>query len=458
MSETKVKPIQVEELLREITAISEKYDAIYKKTGGYFNIFNIANIEYDEVKICRVIAELIDPKGSHCQGSKYLRIFTETVLGLTSQYGNNFSDEEFNEANVYREYPIDGEKSDGKRRIDIVIETKQRFIPIEVKIYASDQDRQCKDYYNFAKRKMSKSEFLPSMYYLSIDGRMPDESSWPKKSEKNEVEYDKLVTLNFPNHIVTWLKECLCDSDTIKMAPIREVIQQFIGTIQKLSNRMEEGKMVEIVEKISESEKNMLAAVATRDSINEAAIVMMKKLFVAVGEKVSGKNYHEGIYGESFCESKKIDAYFNFAKVWPGKNFSCGYVDCAEKCVEIKVRLEINGTNRGDLYAGYCLIAEGGEKAERDKITQDAKIKIRDTISNHLNKSNTKVNESYYWSHYENIKIGENEICFRSFNEGFCKLFDLIEFDDAVEKIAKKLKYFLEIPANETFVKRGFDE
>ncbi|HEY8890494.1 MAG TPA: hypothetical protein VIM70_09590 [Clostridium sp.] len=50
-------------LLAQISAISKKYDLIYQKTGGYFNIFDIANIESDEVIICRIIYELLNPKG-----------------------------------------------------------------------------------------------------------------------------------------------------------------------------------------------------------------------------------------------------------------------------------------------------------------------------------------------------------------------------------------------------------
>lgn len=42
-------------LLPQVEQIAKKYDEIYKNTGGYFNIFSIANIDSDEVVICRVI-------------------------------------------------------------------------------------------------------------------------------------------------------------------------------------------------------------------------------------------------------------------------------------------------------------------------------------------------------------------------------------------------------------------
>ena len=49
--------MSIEMLLSEISHISKKYEILNQKTGGYFNIFNIVNIESDEVCICRFIHE-----------------------------------------------------------------------------------------------------------------------------------------------------------------------------------------------------------------------------------------------------------------------------------------------------------------------------------------------------------------------------------------------------------------
>lgn len=47
---------------------------------------------------------------------------------------------------VIKEYVIDND-----HRIDIVIQNVRFFIPIEVKIYAGEQEGQCYDYYEYAK-------------------------------------------------------------------------------------------------------------------------------------------------------------------------------------------------------------------------------------------------------------------------------------------------------------------
>ena len=56
-------------LLTQVSSISKKYDLLVKKIGSNFNIFDITNISHDEVKICRVIHELLSTKGSHNQGN-----------------------------------------------------------------------------------------------------------------------------------------------------------------------------------------------------------------------------------------------------------------------------------------------------------------------------------------------------------------------------------------------------
>ena len=110
-----------ERLLVEINAISKKYDFMYRKTGEYFNVFDVVGIKSDEVRICRLIKELIDPKGCHCQRTIYLRLFMKYVLHITEI----FSEKDYQNAHISREYVINA-----NRRIDLVIEIANKFIPI----------------------------------------------------------------------------------------------------------------------------------------------------------------------------------------------------------------------------------------------------------------------------------------------------------------------------------------
>ena len=108
--------MQEEIMLRQAAAISEKYELLRKETGSNFNIFEIANIATNEVKICRVIYELLSPLGCHYQGSIYLKLFMEKVLGI-----ENVDEAELKSAKVYRERVI---KND--RRIDFTTRSNNR--------------------------------------------------------------------------------------------------------------------------------------------------------------------------------------------------------------------------------------------------------------------------------------------------------------------------------------------
>src|SRR5665648_367854 len=108
-----------EMLILKIMPISEKFELVNQKTGGYFNIFEIASIATKEVMICRVISELLSPKGGHCQGALYLSLFLSIVLKI------DINEEEIKSARVSPEYVIDE-----KRRIDIVIQIKQNCITL----------------------------------------------------------------------------------------------------------------------------------------------------------------------------------------------------------------------------------------------------------------------------------------------------------------------------------------
>ena len=68
---------------------------------------------------------------------------------------------------VHKELAIDND-----RRIDIVIENTCFFIPIEVKIYAGEQEGQCYDYFQNAKNSQ--------IVYLTRFGDIPSEYSRKK--------------------------------------------------------------------------------------------------------------------------------------------------------------------------------------------------------------------------------------------------------------------------------------
>lgn len=84
-------------LLDNVIKILEEHKQNRIKNGDDFNIFIITGIQSDEVKMCRMLAEIIDPKGTHNMGLFFIRSFVKKVLYL------DIAEDELTSARVYVE-------------------------------------------------------------------------------------------------------------------------------------------------------------------------------------------------------------------------------------------------------------------------------------------------------------------------------------------------------------------
>ncbi len=67
-------------LLSEIQTIVKSYTRINKLSGQNFNLFSLLRNEREEVKLhSKFISELINPQGSHEQGTVFLECFLDTL-------------------------------------------------------------------------------------------------------------------------------------------------------------------------------------------------------------------------------------------------------------------------------------------------------------------------------------------------------------------------------------------
>ena len=158
MSDNSVK------LLEKIIAKIDELKRIDSDNYENFNILSILGKEADEVVMCKVLWAILDHK---INGQReLLKGFIKDVLKMS------LIEQEYDSAIVYREYCI----PDNSRRIDLVIKTQNHFIPIEAKIYAEDQAKQCADYIRFAGRYYNSQDDV-MLYYLTIDKHKPSLSS-----------------------------------------------------------------------------------------------------------------------------------------------------------------------------------------------------------------------------------------------------------------------------------------
>jgi hypothetical protein len=250
--------------LNGVTGIIKRYEAQWQKTGEKYNLFNVADIAHKEVIMCRVLADLLDPKGAHGRGSLYLRLFWETIASPKLP-GRPALDIEH--TRVTTEYVI-GEN----RRIDIALEDGNVFVPIEVKIGAGDQPEQLADYFAFARAK--NGDIHIPVLYLTVDGHEPADFS------KAGLGKDGYVLLSFKNDILAWLEACARENTPETAIPVRENLKQLIAAVKSLCGRSEDAKMEDAIFKlITKSEDSVKAAAAiskAQDNLDGKVLELFK--------------------------------------------------------------------------------------------------------------------------------------------------------------------------------------
>ena len=165
------------ELFGYVKTILELKKKVSPKSNN-FTVFSALRNETDEEKThTTFLYEILRPDGLHGMKDVFLKDFFKTVLKI-KKYPQN--------VNVIQECFIDSH-DDIYGRPDICIETDSARYPIEIKIYADDQDKQIERYYKFAKKKSEMSQ----VYYLTLNGRSPSEKSL------GDLKEDKIICISF---------------------------------------------------------------------------------------------------------------------------------------------------------------------------------------------------------------------------------------------------------------------
>lgn len=234
--------------LKEVLGKIEKLHECAERTGKNFNVFSILHRESDEVKThSAIIAELLNPLGSHSQGTLFLKLFLEKLLqgrNTNLKCGKDgLSDEYLKKFEVGVEVSFVGKNKEGKTeqsRIDILIEKNDDCVVIENKIWANDQPRQLERYHEYATRKSED----PILIYLTPDG------AGPKKHTLGDLPEDEVICLSYCKDIIEWVDACIKEAEAAHIPQISETLHQYQMTIRKLT-----GKLPPEVEELNEDEK-----------------------------------------------------------------------------------------------------------------------------------------------------------------------------------------------------------
>ena len=380
-------------LLQSVQDIKDKYDAIYKNNGTYFNIFDITNISTDEVRICRIIKELIDPNGSHYQGDIYLKLFVKYVLNME----NEFSAADYSSAIVHRELAIKN-----NRRIDLFIEIGTKKIPIEVKVYADDQPAQCEDYYAYAQNS--------NIFYLTLDGHEPSEYSIGKLKKK----YIHLIS--FKKEIILWLQACLQNPNTSRIESIKVIISQLIDVLQTLTNQGKDEMELDIKNLLLTSSQNLRNADLIVNAAKLAEQELKYKVLFALKKELKQSYNWECIdnnlsYGENSKASNPGISYY----LCPIPNTG----------LELFFRIEIDYR---DLFAGFYIAENKKCSSAAMKYSKQFNSPITSVPMRSSMPSNTQA--WVCWKH-----LAKQKLDFQTHNDTYYSLLDDQAFDVFIQMV-----------------------
>lgn len=209
---------QYEQLFQAISQIVQQAKVAKEESrlrGEQFNIFKVCGIDHYELQHSKIIAELLNPQGSHGQGCLYLKLFLET-------YGSSIDITSMEEKAIRVKTEEWTLESDG--RMDIYVEFQEKpIIIVENKLYARDQSIQLQRYDKDAKQRNADKY---DIVYLTLDGRDAT------KDSAGEVKYYKM---SYAHDIVSWLDMCIMHSANIPL--VRETLFQYKKHIKQLTHQ-----------------------------------------------------------------------------------------------------------------------------------------------------------------------------------------------------------------------------
>lgn len=241
---------EINNLLNQVAIINKKNEEILDATGSRFNMFKICGVNHYENTHSAIIAEFLNPNGTHGLKSKLLECFIET-LGI--------KDFNSSKASVKTEY------STKEGRIDILIKDDQnKAIIIENKIYGKDQPEQLKRYSRYAQKYINGYQIL----YLTLYGQEASEQSG------EGVDY---VKISYEKDIINWLESCV--SIATRYPIVRETIIQYINHLKQLTNQDMSTKNEEEIKEVLSKIENLKAAKAICQNYSATFDVLAKKYF-----------------------------------------------------------------------------------------------------------------------------------------------------------------------------------
>lgn len=301
---------KIQNLLNKVEAIRQKAKKLRdesKAKGEEFDVFSVVGFWNEEVKFhSAIIAELLDPNGSHGAGDFYLKQFLKILKRDDFPLDTTQVQPKIKERDIG---PVT-ETTGG--RVDIIIEDgKKHALIIENKPGDGDQEVQMLRYRNYADENYEDSILI----YLTLDGRdASDYSTGRERFDYKRLSYDD---------ILSWLDKCSCKS--LPNTNVKAVINQYKLHIKKiLGITMDDNNSKKLLELLTQNENNALAVKEIlcmgNDWLNSIIEEYLFKPLCKYAESKEMKHSHSMDRGDcGFCMYKENWKYYGVF-LWTDKN------------------------------------------------------------------------------------------------------------------------------------------
>jgi hypothetical protein len=270
-------------LFSKLQLFELKYQKIDETSLNSFNIFSILRKFNDEVNLhSQFIYELLNPKGSHQQGSKFLELFLKEVSIELPHLNIAIFKEKFN--------------------IDILIESKPLSIIIENKIDTQDHSNQLSSYLDVIKNRGYKDKDI-YLIYLTLFEEEPNEKAMR----------DRVINITYSQHIRSWIENSI--KEVALLPTLRETLVQYLNLINQLTHQSHHKGFILEVKDFLLKDNNLKTILDIEASIIEAKIEIQALFWKElINQLIPYYNFQFSNYNNDKNINESINRYYKKQK------------------------------------------------------------------------------------------------------------------------------------------------
>ncbi len=363
---------EIESLLDEVAfnvgAVREAKRRFADRLAPEFNIFDY--FRADEIALSSCIADLLDPQGTHGQGSKFLVMFFGIVCQDTNWIRN------FENCKVVKE-----KQANDQRRIDVHLEFSEGIVGIENKPWAIDQYRQLSDYAKYLKVSARNNKWL--LIYLCNND--PSQESLTTEYRKELEEQEHFIHCSYFK-LNDWLDCCRGEA---RAPSVRFFIEELIKFIRiNINGELEMSEEKEVTDVVLESKRNLSAAFDVSSAMTSIKIEMLQGFKDNLARGISDLGF-DLVWDESMDSSWK-----------PWSGFGVKFQKRHDFCL----RFEFEKSGLGGFYWGI--------RRERDSVKNENGQweKISDLMEKQLDFSKGENNNWWPWYSTSSMNVIGKEV------------------------------------------------